>query len=213
VALEIRSYRSVFDLERRIYRIDRVRLNPSGVPVRGMLYFLAALLATLLAVRLPLVGAAMDVLPWYLRHLALPAVAAALMGVIRIDGRPFHLAAGALLRYGITPRLRMRDQRCSRPGYRWWPGEMVLLPDGSDHRMRRLRYVGPGAVLTRPSHELIEGSGSTLARALRRDHLTIAELAGCRPPASAKVVVLRAGTRLSTRGSGARPRAREPRGR
>ena len=34
--IEIRSYRRVFDLERRIYSIDRVRLNPGGVPVRGV---------------------------------------------------------------------------------------------------------------------------------------------------------------------------------
>jgi len=215
VALEIRSYRSVFDLERRIYRVDRVRLNPGGVPVRGLLYFLGAVVATLLAVRLPLLGAAMDVLPWYLRHLALPALAAALMGVIRIDGRPFHLAAAALLSYGVRPRLHMRARRCTRPGHRWWPGEMVLLPDGSDHRMRRLRYVGPGAVLTRPAHELIERerSGHTLARVLRRDDLEIAELHGERPPAAGKVIVLRAGARLSTRGSGARHRAGAPRGR
>jgi hypothetical protein len=35
--MDIRSYRAVFDLERRIYRIDRLRLNPSGVPVRGVI--------------------------------------------------------------------------------------------------------------------------------------------------------------------------------
>ncbi len=34
--MEIRSYRRVFDLERRIYQVDRLRLNPSGVPVRGV---------------------------------------------------------------------------------------------------------------------------------------------------------------------------------
>ena len=33
--MEVRSYRRVFDLERRIYRVDRLRLNPGGVPVRG----------------------------------------------------------------------------------------------------------------------------------------------------------------------------------
>ena len=43
--MEIRSYRAVFDLERRIYRIDRLRLNPAGVPVRGIVYFLALLAA------------------------------------------------------------------------------------------------------------------------------------------------------------------------
>ena len=34
--IEVRSYRTVFDLERRLYRIDRLRLNPGGVPVRGI---------------------------------------------------------------------------------------------------------------------------------------------------------------------------------
>ena len=38
--MEVRSYRRVFDLERRIYSIDRMRLNPSGVPLRGVVYFL-----------------------------------------------------------------------------------------------------------------------------------------------------------------------------
>jgi hypothetical protein len=33
--MEIRSFRRVFDLERRIYRVDRLRLNPGGIPVRG----------------------------------------------------------------------------------------------------------------------------------------------------------------------------------
>ena len=37
--MEIRSYRRVFDLERRVYSVDRLRLNPSGVPVRGIVYF------------------------------------------------------------------------------------------------------------------------------------------------------------------------------
>ncbi len=44
--IEIRSYRRVFDLERRIYSVDQLRLNPGGVPVRGVLYFLALLALT-----------------------------------------------------------------------------------------------------------------------------------------------------------------------
>ena len=41
--IEIRSYRRVFDLERRVYSVDRLRLNPGGVPVRGIVYLLAIL--------------------------------------------------------------------------------------------------------------------------------------------------------------------------
>src|SRR5580698_9282810 len=103
--MEIRSYRAVFDLERRIYRVDQLRLNPGGIPVRGVVYFLAILAATLLASRLPLLGAAIGMLPWYLRDLALPVASATVLSVIRIEGRPFHLAAQALLRYGVGPRL------------------------------------------------------------------------------------------------------------
>src|ERR1700686_2673097 len=109
--IEIRSYRSVFDLERRIYRVDRVRLNPGGVPVRGAVYFLTLLLASLLVAALPLVGAIARVLPWYLRHLALPAGAAALLTVLRIDGRPFHVAAWALLAYAVQPSRMLGDGR------------------------------------------------------------------------------------------------------
>ena len=34
-----------------------------------------------------------------------------------------------------------------------------MLPDGSDGRMRRLRYTGPGAVLVTAAHERVEGRG------------------------------------------------------
>ena len=47
---------TVFDLERRIYRVDRLRLNPGGVPVRGVIYLLLIILAALITARLPLLG-------------------------------------------------------------------------------------------------------------------------------------------------------------
>lgn len=202
MAVEIRSYRRVFDLERRIYRIDRVRLNPGGVPVRGLLYFLAALAVSLLAARLPLLGGAVALLPWYLRELAMPAAIAAVMGLIRIDGRPFHLAAIALLRFGAGPRHMARAHRVARLGHIWAPDEMVMLPDGSDQRMRRMRYVGPGALLVRPAHERIAWSGGRLSTLLRRPDLTVAELPGKRAPVRAKVLTLADGARLETRGTG-----------
>ncbi len=34
-----------------------------------------------------------------------------------------------------------------------------MLPDGSEEKMRRLRYTGPGAVLVTAAHEQIESSG------------------------------------------------------
>ena len=143
---EIRSYRSVFDLERRIYRIDRLRLNPGGIPVRGVVYCLAILAALALAARLPLVGDAVRVLPWYARELVLPGASAGLLTLIRVEGRPFHLAAAALARYAVAPRHFSGMRPCAPPGRRWCLPELLVLPDGSDTRLRRLRYTGPGAV-------------------------------------------------------------------
>jgi hypothetical protein len=143
---EIRSYRSVFDLERRIYRVDRIRLNPGGVPVRGVLYFLAALFAVTSAARIPLLGEVPRALPWYARELVLPALCAGVLTLIRLEGRPFHIAALALLRYAVGPRHLSGLRPCAAPGRSWLVGELILLPDGSENRARRLRYTGPGAV-------------------------------------------------------------------
>jgi hypothetical protein len=144
--IEIRSYRRVFDLERRIYRIDRLRLNPSGVPLRGVVYFVVLVACSLLAARLPVLGAALAAVPWYLRDLGAPSGLAALFCLIAIEGRPFHLAALSLLRYACAPR-ELSALRGRRPEDRQLlPGELVLLSDGSDARVRRVRYTGPGAV-------------------------------------------------------------------
>ncbi len=189
--MEIRSYRAVFDLERRIYRIDRLRLNPGGIPVRGAVYCLAILAVLAFAGALPLLGAVVRALPWYLRDLALPAGGAAVLTMIRVEGRPFHLAAGALLRHALGPRHlagllvnpRLANPCSANPhsanahsanahsanahsanahsanahsadpraaggarGCGWRPEDLLILPDGSDARLRRLRYSGPGAV-------------------------------------------------------------------
>jgi hypothetical protein len=149
--VEVRSYRRVFDLERRVYRIDRLRLNPSGVPLRGIAYFGATACAALLIARLPVVGIAVRLLPWYLRDLLMPALAAALMGVIRVEGRTFHQAAFALIRFGLRGRGLIGGHR-SPKRRRWYPNDVLVLPDGSDHRMRGLRYTGPGAVRVSVAH-------------------------------------------------------------
>jgi hypothetical protein len=158
VSIEVRSYRAVFDLERRIYRVDRLRLNPGGVPVRGVVYCLAILACLALAGALPLLGTAVRALPWYVRDLLLPAGSAALLTMVRVEGRPFHLAASALLRHLFGPHqlaglLPARGSLGVSPGWlgaapgqAWRPEELLMLPDGSDPRPRRLRYSGPGAV-------------------------------------------------------------------
>jgi len=71
--MEIRSYRNVFELERRIYRVEGLRLNPAGVPVRGIVYFLAIVVCALLGGRLPVLRTLAQALPWYVRDIAMPA--------------------------------------------------------------------------------------------------------------------------------------------
>jgi len=198
--LQIRSYRTVFALERRIYRVDRLRLNPGGIPVRGVVYCLVLLAAAALAGSAPLLGVAVDALPWYVRGIALPVASAAALTVVRVDGRPFHLAARAALRHACGPTHLCGARPCARAGRCLRPAEIVVLPDGSDSRVRRLRYSGPGAVLVTVAHERAERRGG-LARALdprRRPLLTVRELPGARRPARGEAIALRAGATLQT---------------
>lgn len=204
--IEIRSYRRVFDLERRIYSVDRLRLNPAGVPVRGVVYFLAILATTLLAGALPVIGGLVGDMPWYARDLVLPAALATVSSVIRLEGRVFHLAAHALVRHWAGPRRLVGMRACPVPGTRWRPQEIAILPDGSDARLRRLRYTGPGAVLVAIEHErrgrAFEQGGRGLARPGRRAALALTESAPVRPLARAAVISLGAGVRLRVNSSG-----------
>src|SRR3954451_11997463 len=128
-AVEIRSYRSVFDLERRLYRIDRFRLNPSGVPVRGLVYVALLVVGVLVVQRVPLIGAAVNVLPWQLRYAALPGGGAALLTMLRIDGRPAQAALASAMRFAIGPRHLSRFERCPRAGACWTPPPLAAIDD------------------------------------------------------------------------------------
>jgi hypothetical protein len=201
--IEIRSYRRVFDLERRIYSVDQLRLNPGGVPVRSVVYFLALLGLDLLSGSVPAVRSLTAELPWYLRDIALPCVGAAILSAIRLEGRTFHLAAHALLRYRLGPRRLAGGRGCQAPGAVWRPNELVLLPDGSDGGLRRMRYTGPGAVVVCVEHarggRVVERGASGSARWGARRVLTLRESIPSRAMASAQVISLGPGARLLVR--------------
>jgi hypothetical protein len=205
---EIRSYRRVFDLERRIYSIDRLRLNPGGVPVRAVVYFLVLLALALLAAGVPLVGVAARAIPWYLRDVAVPAAGATVLSALRLEGRSFHLAAHALVRHRFGPRRLAGLRRGAAVGARWLPPEILLLPDGSEGRLRQLRYTGPGAVLVTIEHErrgrAIEHGSSATARNGLRSTLTLRQLGRARPLARGQVIALGPGARLRVRSRRAR---------
>lgn len=195
--LEIRSYRTVFDLERRIYRIDRLRLNPQGVPLRGLVYLVALVLGTAAGARLPLVGTALRAVPWYVRDVAGPAGLATLLASLRIEGRAFHLAAGAVVRLATRPRWLSGLRPARRPGRVWRPPDLVLVSDGSDAAPRRLRYTGPGAVLVACPHERLLWRGGHLPRLAGRPDLTVRRLPGRAAPGRAQVVEVAPGARLA----------------
>ncbi|MHB8233532.1 MAG: hypothetical protein ACYDHT_02660 [Solirubrobacteraceae bacterium] len=197
--IEIRSYRRVFDLERRIYRIDRMRLNPGGVPVRGVVYMLALLATTLIVARMPILGLPVRRLPWFVRCLVFPGLTAALLAVVRIEGRPFHLAARALIRHRVR-RSGPRGVRVSvgaRGARQWVPPPLLMLADGADGP-RRLRYRGPGAALVACAHERTSTDGLRVRLRLRPDVLVSARC-GCPTPRSADVIVLERNARLAVR--------------
>jgi hypothetical protein len=202
--MEVRSYRRVFDLERRIYSIDSLRLNPSGMPVRGVVYFLALLVCGVIIVHLPLVGLVVHVLPWYMRYLALPGISATVLCMLRLEGRTFHLAAMALVRFWMGPRRLLGLRGCAARGERWWPQDVLMVPDGSDPRMRAMRYTGPGAVLIATAHErtgrLERGRSTGRVRPGRRAELTVTECAGSSGGERGQVILLSAGTRMLVRG-------------
>jgi hypothetical protein len=177
--MEIRSYRSVFDLERRIYRIDRLRLNPGGVPVRSLVYLIVIVLAVFIAGSLPVVELLVGAVPWYLRDVAIPCASAAALGAMRPDGRTFHVAAQTRVRFLLGPRY-LSGLRRSSPVERWRPASIVILPDGSESTFRRLRYTGPGVVHIARDHiresALQERGSRAVTRARTKRSVTIRAL-------------------------------------
>jgi hypothetical protein len=198
--IEIRSYRRVFELERRIYRIDRLRLNPAGVPVRGIVYVLVLIATTLLAARLPLVGLAFDALPWFASYLILPGLAGALLALVRIEGRPCHLAMLALVRHRVrrgAPPGMLAARRQLAQGVRWSPAPLLMLADGGE-TPRRMRYTGPGALLVSVAHQRRSANGLLVRLGLRAD-VCVHIAPGAARSASGTVLLLDRAARLEVR--------------
>jgi len=207
--MEIRSYRNVFNLERRVYSVDRVRLNPGGVPLRGVVYFLVALFATVSASSLPGLAVVAHGLPWYLRDIALPGVVATALAAVRIEGRTFHLAARALARFYREPRRLAGIHVRASVGARWHPQDILLVPDGSDAKLRRLRYTGPGAVLVAVQHErsgrAVERGGRGWARRGPGPELRLRARADARARSAGEVISLAEGATVLVSGASRGP--------
>jgi hypothetical protein len=142
------------------------------------------------------------------RFIVVPGAGATLLSAIRVEGRTFHLAAHALLRYWIGPRRLAGLRGCAAVGRRWLPREILMLPDGSDSRLRRLRYTGPGAVLVAIEHErrgrAVEHGASATARAGLGTLVTLTQPRDARWLERGEVISLASGARLLVRSSRSR---------
>ena len=187
---EIRSYRSVFELERRIYRVDSLRLNPTGVPVRGVAYALGSLAIVLTAQLVPLVGDALGLVPWPLRFVALPLAVGTGLYMLRVDGRPGHAAAMSIVRHRLSPPYMRQFRSAEPPGSTWSPDPLLAIADGASRPIRRVRFMGPGAVLVRGPHRCSRHGA-------RRVRLTVTPLGT--GGGVGRVLQLPAGARLDVR--------------
>jgi hypothetical protein len=128
-------------------------------------------------------------LPWPARHLVVPAVLAAALTTVRIDGRPCHVALRSLIALALGARRVDAWERRTRSAERWRPADLVMIPDGSESGLRRARFHGPGAVVVGVGHELRQ----------RRGRRVTLRAKGQGEPLARKVLVLADGGRLDIR--------------
>ena len=148
--IPIRSFRVVFELERRIHKIDRWRIPvPYGVPLRGIAYGVIALLAVVTVGRLPLAGDVVGVLPAPVRYVIAPVGLAYALVRIRIDGRPAHSTLAAWARFRLSPRRLAGLRPVPRGGTVVRLAGPAMVPDERGARYRSAAIEGPATVLLR----------------------------------------------------------------
>lgn len=148
--ITIRSFRVCFRVERRLHRIDRFRVPlPYGMPLRGLGYGAAILLAVLLAQRLPLVGALLGQLHPVLRYGALPVGGGYLLTELRLDGRAGHAVAFSWLRFQLSPRRLVGLRAACAASGPVMLEPIVVAPDERGPRLRRGVVTGSGELIVR----------------------------------------------------------------
>jgi TcpE family len=188
--IAIRSFRLVFDLERRIHKVDRWRIPvPYGIPLRGIAYWALALFAMLTVGRLPVVGALTGLLPVPLRLVVIPVALAWVLTRVKLDGRPAHTALCAWARFRLAPRHLAGLRAVPAVGSVVRLADVAIVPDERAARYRRAVIDGPATVLLRyPPFGRMRASG-------RRRALRVKQLPG--PPLFVgKQVRIKAGQRI-----------------
>src|SRR4051794_39361905 len=144
----IRSYRRVFEVDRRIYRVDRWALPvPGGVPLRAVGYFAAAVLAGGVLGALPLTGGLVGGVSGPVRDVGLPLGVAGLGTQAAPDGRTAHRFALDWLRYRWRGHRRSagRVVALEHEPVRW-DGELAVRWDADSAELHRGRVKGPARV-------------------------------------------------------------------
>jgi hypothetical protein len=158
-SIQLRGYRRVFRIERRLFRFDRWRIPyPHGVPLRGIGYFLILELGIFVTSRLPVLGVLFAVPGPVLAYLGLPLAGAFLLMQSRIDGRPPHHVLVSVLRFWASPRCLAGLAPCPRPGEEVVPvADLAVAYDGRESFAVRGRIRGPATITFRyPSTVAIE---------------------------------------------------------
>lgn len=161
--LIIRSYRRVFEVDRRIYRVDRWALPvPGGVPLRGVGYFAATLVLVVVLGALPGIGEVLRLLSPPLRYVVLPLLVAVLGVQVAPDGRAAHRFAADWLRLRVRARRRCADRVVPLDNEPVpWHGELAVRWDGHGTELRRGRVRGPVRVTFNVPVEL-RGAGDRM---------------------------------------------------
>jgi hypothetical protein len=164
--LVIRSYRRVFEVDRRIYRVDRWALPvPGGVPLRGLAYFAGTVLLVVVLGPLPGIGDALGVLSAPLRYVVLPLVVAVLGTQAAPDGRTAHRFAADWLRFRLRARRRCARRSVPLEGERVpWHGTLAVRWDAHAAHLHRGRVRGPALVAFNAPVELIDRRRGLVAR-------------------------------------------------
>jgi hypothetical protein len=138
----IRSYRRVFEVDRRIYRVDRWALPvPGGVPLRAVGYFATTVLVMVL------LGELVSFLSAPLRFVVVPLAVAVLATQAAPDGRTAHRFAWDWLRFRVRARRRCAGRVVALEGEPIrWDGELAVRWDADGAELHRARVRGPARV-------------------------------------------------------------------
>lgn len=147
--ITLRSYRLAFEMERRIFRLDRFRIPvPYGLPLRGLAYWLILVAAVGLLDGLPLTGSVLGALPWPLRFVLLPGAGAYWLCQPRPDGRLAHEAIAAHVVYRCSPRRLVAFSGAPSTGAPEW-SPMAVVADERGTSFVRGVVEGPASVVLR----------------------------------------------------------------